>query len=259
MRIKDFLERRGKEHQDWGAQHSRRIEALGDQIGSYVDPARLKEALKDAEELLGYLDARKREFGETDPQGFREARQCALVLSQDLQSWLAGEERRIGLRDRFMADNILSFLDQEGPQAKAVVWAHNIHVSFAQAGLGGEDPMGFHLRKRLGSGYTSWGFVINQGTCTGWQGGELNAVRLGKAKPGSLEHGLARCGREAFALDLRSSLGHGLPPWFQRPLCMRCIGSVIPWFQGAHYVAGAPSQHFDGLVYLDRTNASKPL
>ncbi|GEM_PF-1660548 len=257
--VRNFLERQGRDHEAWAAAHDREIRGLGEVLSPGVPAVQLERALGIVSELLAILDANGEVFRSADPTGFREARQCALVMAQDLRSWLGGQGGRGALRDRFMAENLLAFMKEYGPGARAVVWAHNSHVSFAQGSLDGADPMGFHLRARLGDGYRAWGVALNEGTFIGLQGGHLREIRLNAARPGSLEHGLAQCERNAFALDLRSAPGRQIPAWFQRPLAFRCIGALVPTFQALQYRAVVPARQFDGVLFLGHTNASRPL
>ncbi len=61
------------------------------------------------------------------------------------------------VRDRSMAENIRWIRDQEGAEAKMIIWAHNLHVAT-------NTIMGNNLRKMYGNDMFVFGFAFNQGT-----------------------------------------------------------------------------------------------
>ncbi|HLO17924.1 MAG TPA: erythromycin esterase family protein, partial [Anaerolineales bacterium] len=65
------------------------------------------------------------------------------------------------IRDPYMAENVTWILDQAGPDAKIVLWAHNDHV-----GISGEEHpfMGDYLRKQYGNQMVVFGFLFYQGS-----------------------------------------------------------------------------------------------
>ena len=64
-----------------------------------------------------------------------------------------------GLRDYYMAENVIHILQREGPQTRIAVWAHNSHVSLKECGwrYGGIETrhpsMGFYLKEYFGNAY----------------------------------------------------------------------------------------------------------
>ena len=63
-------------------------------------------------------------------------------------------------RDQYMAENAIWLLEQEGPDAKIVLWAHNLHVS-TRTGW-----MGMHLREVFGDDLVIVGFDFFAGSFT---------------------------------------------------------------------------------------------
>src|SRR5439155_20983050 len=64
-------------------------------------------------------------------------------------------------RDQAMAANVKWILEQEGPESKIMLWAHNGHVSTAPLGDG--ESMGAILRKTYGEKMVVCGFSFDQG------------------------------------------------------------------------------------------------
>jgi erythromycin esterase-like protein/uncharacterized RDD family membrane protein YckC len=155
------------------------------------------------------------------------------------------------IRDRVMAEKVLWIMDHAVKGAKAVLWAHNCHVSKAGGSLQGADPMGAHLKRTLGEGMFILGFAARGGACLAYGPGGLMAFPLGPALPGSLEHGLGRTGRERFLLDLASE-SHGLPGWLEKLRPAHCIGAVWDGSRATSCLSLVPSRHFDALAYLDQ-------
>jgi len=65
-------------------------------------------------------------------------------------------------RDYFMAENILSLLNREKPNAKVIVWAHNLHI--AKTSTDYRKAMGSNLSDMLKSEYYAIGFEFYSGS-----------------------------------------------------------------------------------------------
>jgi erythromycin esterase len=167
------------------------------------------------------------------------------------------------LRERYMAENIAWLLDEIGPDARAVLWAHNVHVGMAPFGL--SRSMGSYLRARYGDalvvvGATSFrgGFnaiAYDRGT------GRYAGLAVHETHPppaDSHEYALRRANVPRMFLDLRGALpSHTGRAWPSAPRRMRCIGSVYDdvrrdtFFQEVQL----PTQ-FDAILYLSETTPS---
>jgi erythromycin esterase len=96
-----------------------------------------------------------------DEAGWRNTRQDALVIQQAVRMMLAGNQK-VSIRDEAMAANVAWILEQEGLEAKIMLWAHNGHVRTTLSD--GRTWMGGHLRKRFGNEMVVMGFAFNQGS-----------------------------------------------------------------------------------------------
>ena len=128
------------------------------------DDAVLQSALPRLTALAEWMDGHKSQLLEAaSPQEFAQARHYLVVEERGI-TWKGDNS----VRSRFMSDNLAYILEHERPGTKAVVWAHNAHVSKAPEGRspGGTSPgpyMGYHLKQRLGDRYYVMGFEFYQG------------------------------------------------------------------------------------------------
>jgi protein-L-isoaspartate(D-aspartate) O-methyltransferase len=114
------------------------------------------------------------------------------------------------LRDTHMFETLTAVLDARGPQAKAVVWAHNSHIGDAsktEMGLSrGELNIGQLCRERFGSQAALIGFGTHTGTvaCASDWDGPLEIKRVRPSLPDSYERLAHDSGvQRGFLLDLR--------------------------------------------------------
>jgi erythromycin esterase-like protein len=178
--------------------------------------------------------------------------QNARVVRQCLQM----RANEVG-RDISMAENVTWILDQN-PDAKIVLWAHNGHV--ATGGYRGYDPMGAMLRAKYGEQMVVVGFAFNQGS--------FQAIEMGKglrdfavlpAPAGSLDATLAATGIPVFALDLRSTANiPSVAEWFRQPQQTRTIGAAYSEESGTKYFAALKAAEcFDALMFVEQTTAAR--
>jgi erythromycin esterase-like protein len=104
-----------------------------------------------------------------------------------------GGEESWNLRDTHMADTLDLLLRSRGPEAKAVVWAHNSHIGDArQTGMGrerGELNLGQLARERHGDAAALVGFGTHAGTvaaASDWDGA-MEIKRVNPSRSDSVE------------------------------------------------------------------------
>jgi erythromycin esterase-like protein len=171
------------------------------------------------------------------------------------------------LRDTHMADTLQAILDAKGPDAKAVVWAHNSHIGDARAtemGAAREElNIGQLCRERFGDQAKLIGFGTHQGTvacASDWdEPMEVKQVRpslSGSAERLSHEAGVAR-----FLLDLRPGVHEDLRQALADPRLERFIGVIYrpETERWSHYAEARLSEQFDAWVWFDETTAVTPL
>ena len=170
-------------------------------------------------------------------------------------------------RDPSLAENVMWALREAGPDAKVIVWAHNIHIQ-ASPYAPGSETMGSSLRKSLGKDYVTIGTVFNRG---GFQARILpvpadtvtliKSFNVAPASAGSVEAVLAQARIPAFAIDLRSVPPGGLvEAWFTSSRPMRNIGNGYNEAKGQDFYHSARAKvDFDVLIFLDSTSRAQSL
>lgn len=169
------------------------------------------------------------------------------------------------LRDRHMFQTLEHLLEAKGPDARAVVWAHNSHIGDARQTEMGKLRKEFNIgqlcRERFGRDAALIGFGTHDGTvaaATDWEGAmEVKAVRP------SLDDSVERC----FHLSRRPRTlvdfgrNRTLAEALAAPRLERFIGVIYrPESERlSHYAEASLSAQFDAYVWFDRTSAVTPL
>jgi len=185
------------------------------------------------------------------------ARQHLRIVAQ-AEAMLATPLGGLTVRDKAMAENVKWLLDQEGRDAKIMLWAHNGHVSTTPQ-PGTPQPMGSHLRKEFGDQMVVFGFAFNQGSFRAVEPDKgMRTFTVGPAPENSLDQALASAGMPLFALDVR----HPPEPvvkWLADARGSRSIGAVFNDGM-ANTTAGLnPARSFNSLIFVEKTNPSRPL
>lgn len=225
-------------------------------------PEETKESAASAiQPVLQWFDDHRWKFiAATDSASFDLARQHAEILARVIErSSRAGPDAN-AFRDSIMAENVRWILDREGPDAKAILWAHNIHVLK-------EPPwmVGF-LRDTFGSDLVAMGFAFNQGSFRALareaspapSESGVRPFAVEPAREGSLDWALTEAGLDLAAVDLRQ-LPHDGPvaEWWNEPHETRRNG-------GAYY--GGPlgfpliaPDAYDAILFVESTTTARPI
>jgi erythromycin esterase-like protein/predicted phosphoribosyltransferase/dienelactone hydrolase len=171
------------------------------------------------------------------------------------------------LRDTHMFLTLKQIMAHVGPNARAVVWAHNSHVGDARVtdmGVNrGELNIGQLCRAEWGSDAALIGFGTHSGTvacASDWDGPmEIKAVR--PSRPDSHEAIFHAAGGERFLIDLRPGGDGALRAALAEPRLERYIGVIYrpETERWSHYSHAILSAQYDGFVWFDQTRAVVPL
>jgi erythromycin esterase-like protein len=168
------------------------------------------------------------------------------------------------IRDTHMADTLDRLSRAYGPDARAVVWAHNSHVGDARAtdrSESGEVSLGQLARERHGdAGVVLVGLGTHRGTVLAgpsW-GGAMDAMPLPPARDDSVEdimHG-AELDRALFVFPAT-----GRPDVLEKWLAHRAVGVVYQpaGERLANYVPTRLGDRYDAFCWFDETRALHPL
>lgn len=201
-----------------------------------------------------------------------DARQNALVLQSAERYYRTmgrGDEVSWNIRDEHMMDTLDRLLRHHGEGARAVVWAHNTHIGDYKATdmvEQGYVNLGGLARERYGAeNVYLLGFGTYQGTVlagSAWDA-RPEVMTMPPARPGSLEASLHELATnlEVDGLWFETKGDRPLPA-LSFPRGHRAIGVVYrpdAESRGHNYVPTDLAARYDGFVFVDRTEALRPL
>jgi erythromycin esterase len=160
-----------------------------------------------------------------------------------------------GLRDRYMAENVVWITQQAGPSAKVMLWAHNEHISAAA------PQMGSYLRGAFNEDYVNLGFLFGTGRfnavgCPHGLGSPSYAAagvcETTLVPKSSIEAAFSATNKQILLLDTRLLATGGAPAAaIAGPIPTRSIGSVFaPGNDAAYFINHSFPRDFQLLIYV---------
>ena len=171
--------------------------------------------------------------------------------------------RTAGARDLYMAENSVWLLEEAGPDAKIVLWAHNGHIA-DNPYYGNAPSLGHHLRSEYAGDLVIVGFDFHQGSfravsrnAAGAYGG-LTEHTVGAAPTGSYEWYFHSAGFDRLILDVRDvDLETSATSWLAGPRKMRSIGSVFtPTDPSAYLYHVSIPERYDLIIFFEHTTGA---
>jgi erythromycin esterase-like protein len=201
-----------------------------------------------------------------DGEAFFDAEQNARIVAGAEQYYRAiyyGDAASWNLRDQHMFDTLERLLAERGPEAKAVVWAHNSHIgnaAFTEMGqVRGEHNIGQLARQRFGEDAALIGFGTDRGTvaaASDWDG-DMEIKRVRPARDDSYEGRSRDTGIAAFLLETGPGQKETVRSELAEPLLERAIGVIYrPETELlSHYFQAELSRQFDAWIWFAETQA----
>jgi len=220
--------------------------------------------------MLGEILQKELAYGAHDGEQFLDAAANARLVKNAEAYYRAmyyGAAESWNLRDTHMFETLCAILEARGPNAKAVVWAHNSHIGDASKTEMGvmrdELNVGQLCRERFGKDAALIGLGAHGGTvaCASDWDGPMEIKRVNPSRPGSYER-LAHDARIArFLLDVREGVHEALRHRLLEPRLERFIGVIYrpDTERWSHYSECSLPQQFDAYVWFDETSAVTPL
>jgi protein-L-isoaspartate(D-aspartate) O-methyltransferase len=232
--------------------------------GRAVLPRRYRECEQAVIAQCRELLAKRLDYARHDGERFFDAAQNARLIAAAEHYYRAmyyGGANTWNLRDKAMFDTLTHLIELRGPNAKAVVWAHNSHIGdarFTEMGaVRDELNIGQLCRERFGEQAALIGLGTHAGTvaaASDW-GGEMEIKKVLPARSDSYERLCHDAGPPRFLLDLRrhDELRYRL----LQPRLERMIGVIYrPESElASHYVDASLPQQFDAFLHFDETQA----
>jgi protein-L-isoaspartate(D-aspartate) O-methyltransferase len=232
----------------------------------------LSRGYEDCEEeviaQLRDLLEKRLDYEARDGNGFLDAAQNARLVRAAERYYRVmyyGGADSWNLRDSHMFETLEHLLEARGPDAKAVVWAHNSHIGDARAtemgAVRGEHNIGQLCRQRFGAEAALIGMGTHTGTvaaASDW-GGEMQVKRVRPSREDSYERLCHDAAQPRFLLDLGAD----------GPLLRRLSEERLERFIGviyrpetelqSHYAEARLPEQYDGWLWFDETRAVTPL
>lgn len=236
--------------------------------GSAVLTDRHRPCEDEVVEVLRELFVRRLEASSSRKERIFDSEQNARVVAnaeQYYRTMYYGGARSWNLRDSHMFETLSELMEVRGPNAKAVVWAHNSHVGDAGAtemSRRGEINIGHLCRKHFGERAFLLGFGTHTGTVAAadnW-GDPVKIKEVVPSRPDSFERICHDSGRERFFLPLRGSNGD-FGGRLEEPRLERAIGVIYrpQTERQSHYFHAVLSKQFDEYVWFNYSRAVHPI
>jgi erythromycin esterase-like protein/predicted phosphoribosyltransferase/predicted alpha/beta-hydrolase family hydrolase len=220
--------------------------------------------------ILSGMARKAVDYAASDGETYFDAAQNARLVADAERYYRVmyyGDQQSWNLRDRHMFETLEHILAMRGPNAKAVVWAHNSHIGDARhTDMGaerGELNIGQLCRQRFGDKAALIGFGAHAGTvmaADNWDDPpRVMAVR--PSRPDSYEALCHQVGVDRFLIDLRPGRNEAAREELREPRLERYIGVIYrPESERmSHYGHACLPEQFDGYVWFDQTRAVTPL
>jgi protein-L-isoaspartate(D-aspartate) O-methyltransferase len=215
--------------------------------------------------LKDMLD-RKLKYAAEDSDGFLDAAMSAQLVKNAeayYRSIYYGSAESWNVRDTHMFETLCGLLDHKGPDAKAVVWAHNSHIGDASKTEMGTVRMELNIgqlcREKFGRDAVLVGFGTNSGAvaCASEWDAPTEIKRLNPSRPDSYERLAHEAGVDRFLLDLREGVHEPLRAQLMQPRLERFVGVIYrpETERWSHYSTCSLPEQFDTYVWFDETTA----
>lgn len=212
------------------------------------------------------LFAKQQSYVDGDPEAFLDAAQNARLVANAEAYYRAmyhGSAASWNLRDEHMADTLELLLRWKGPDAKAVVWAHNSHIGDARFTDMGESRdelnLGQLVREAHGDETRLIGFGTHHGTVAAaddWDA-PMKIKTVNPSRPDSYERLMHDSGVRRFLLDLREGVHDGVRNALMEQRLERYIGVIYrpETERWSHYSEATLPKQYNAFVWFDRTQA----
>jgi protein-L-isoaspartate(D-aspartate) O-methyltransferase len=233
--------------------------------GQAVRSGRYETCESEVAAMLQDLLKSRLEAGPEDGERFFDAVQNARLVA-DAENYYRtmyyGTADAWNLRDRHMFDTLEGLLQFRGPEAKAVIWAHNSHIGNAAAtemSSRGEFNLGQLCRETFADRAFLIGFGTDHGTvaaASNW-GEPMQIQRLRPSQSESYERLCHDAKVPAFLLHLRDPAHPDVREELVPARLERAIGVIYrPETElQSHYFHAALPYQFDEYIWFDETRA----
>jgi erythromycin esterase len=231
--------------------------------------AALPSLIEKAQEISKHVEDNASGYSQAGARTYLLLKQHIRVIQQTLNQYTSyvngGAAELFETRDKNMATNVQWVESTEGIGAKILVWAHNGHINLQPSNYFTADiainVLGTNLRKAYGSKYYSIGFLFNQGSFSAVNNNGQNQVFTVKPLSSAyLAQAMSSLNVPIFFYDLaQSSLKPKISQVFDKEHDMYFVGAGYTGKESDAVYSLNFSKEYDGLIFIDTTNAYQPL
>lgn len=237
--------------------------------GRAAAAGRLAGCEEEVVDVLEGLLERRLAYERSDGASVFDAERNAVVVREAeryYRTMYRGSQASWNLRDAHMFDVLRATMEHRGPDARAVVWAHNSHVGDARAtemGQRGEHNIGQLAQEAWGAAVFNIGFGTHEGTVAAADDWD-EPMRVMDVRPShrdSYEWICHGAGVGNFFLPLRYPAVPEVREALLQPRLERAIGVVYrPRTElVSHYFQAVLPAQFDEYVWFQQSAAVRPL
>jgi erythromycin esterase len=167
-------------------------------------------------------------------------------------------------RDIAMAENVSWIINVYKPRAKAMLWAHDVHISrgdhlVKDMNIYFGNSMGSHLSKKYGPAYKSFGLFTYQGSYScyvSYTNFKVTDCPLYQSPRGSLDEALHRVilTKKSPGLLLDLSKARSIS-WLTKLIPVRFANHVN--IEYGYWTQHSIPYQFDGIFFIDKTSSAK--
>lgn len=226
--------------------------ALLNKITAYEEEYKVYESLALVDSLLSHVNKKREDY----LTKVTEEKLRKLLKNIDLLKQYIYFDANIGSnrgvhRDSSMANNI-SWIFDSYPKTKAIVWAHNSHISKIQ-----DENMGGFLEKNLGEEYFNIGFALNKGNYRAKRNGKYEDCVLNFPFLNSYEYYLSMADTPIYYLPTNRVEGN--LEWHNKRLASTFRGVGHTCNDHQFWKCADVFKTFDALIYIENSISAKGL
>lgn len=239
--------------------------AYGHQVTLAGEPSCEQDVVEQLRELLAL---RLEHLRQDDEAFFHAERNARVVLAAEryYRAMYRGASESWNLRDRHMFETLKALLEHRGPEARAVVWAHNSHLGNAAAtemGWGGQTNLGEMCRAAFGREAVLIGQSTDRGEVAAADNWDepMQVKSVVPSRPDSWEQMFLRAGLPTALYDWRHPDRAELREALRGARLERAIGVIYrPRTERvSHYFYAQLAEQFDAWLWFEESRAVTPL
>ncbi len=232
---------------------SQAVAQIQDDYSCYLSTDTCMKKLQDAYDQLNVHES---DFtAEASQAEFERALHCARIVIEN--AMISSQSNNEDQTYQYITENIRWIMDQAGPEAKVVLWDHNLVIWMATDGY--SHSIGDYLRQHYGNQLVAFGVLFYRGSFNAVRYGGQNGIQVFHAAepPGdSYEFFFQAAGLPRFFLDMRPARADASDQaWLFSPHSAYWVSWVYDRFNPPYYTVPL-AKTFDVVIYFKDTTPS---